>query len=58
MMIIVCYFHLFSAGDDVLCGVACCVLFQSAEMISGLCQLLKTNPAVSELVLSNVGLKW
>jgi len=34
------------------------VLFQSPELISGLVQLLKTNTAISELVLSNVCLKW
>jgi len=27
-------------------------------MTNGLAQLLKTNTAISELVLSNVGLKW
>ena len=34
------------------------VLLQSPEMTNGLAQLLKTNTAISELVLSNVGLKW
>ena len=43
-------------SDDVLNSVA--VLFQSPEMVNGLTQLLKTNTTISELVLSNVGLKW
>ena len=34
------------------------VRLQSPEMTNGLAQLLKTNTAISELVLSNVGLKW
>jgi len=47
-----------------MCFYCCCVLMtaavllQSPEMTNGLAQLLKTNTAISELVLSNVGLKW
>jgi len=44
------------ACDDVLHTTV--VLLQSPEMIHGVTQLLKTNTAISELVLSNVGIKW
>jgi len=50
------YWYMPVMSDDVLNSVA--VLFQSPEMVNGLTQLLKTNTTISELVLSNVGLKW